>query len=246
MGRTLKQRVGDFLIPRLPVNRRVFNTFRFELNAFISRQIVRFSPRCIAVRRRLQKQQHLRLNVGSGGRGVEGWVNVDVGRLHSDQTLPCDIRYGLPLLDGQVSHIFAEHIIEHIEVRHDLPRVLRDCFRVLEPGGRIRIIVPDTERYLRAYVNRDEALWDSLGLSKMPDDMPTPMMMVNHVFHQEGEHMFGYDFETMKYQLETAGFTNVERRAYRESADPLLCLDQDFHAPYSMYVEAQKPAVNGA
>ena len=40
---------------------------------------------------------------------------------------------------------------EHIEPREELPRFLGDCHRALEPGGVLRIIVPDAERYLQAY-----------------------------------------------------------------------------------------------
>jgi predicted SAM-dependent methyltransferase len=240
--KTLKSRVGDVLIPLMPVNRRVFGLFRFELNAFISRQVVRFSPGCILKRRALRKEQGLKLNVGSGGRGIPGWVNVDVGRSHADQSLPCDIRHGLPLRDSQVALIFAEHIIEHIEVRQDLPFVLKEFLRVLEPGGRVRIIVPDAERYLRAYASGRPEDWAALGLNELPADMPTYMSMVNHVFHQDGEHFFAYDFATMKYQLERAGFVDVARFAYQQSADPTLAIDQANHAPYSLYVEARKPA----
>ena len=48
---TLKQRLGSWLIPRLPVNPWVFRTFRVELNAMLVRLLHRLHPGWIARRR---------------------------------------------------------------------------------------------------------------------------------------------------------------------------------------------------
>ena len=37
---TVKQKIGNWLIPRLPVNNHVFNHIRLELNAWIVRTIL--------------------------------------------------------------------------------------------------------------------------------------------------------------------------------------------------------------
>lgn len=237
---TLKHRLGNFLIPHLPLNRRTLNGFRFELNALITSLLVRLSPRLRRIRADIAAQQHLRVNLGSGGSGQADWVNIDIGRNHKDQTLPWDIRRGLPFSDNQVAMLFAEHVIEHIEFREDVPRLMRDIYRVLEPGGWLRIIVPDGERWLCAYVSQDPQAWANLGMSTLPSDMPTPMTMINHIFHQDGEHFFAYDFETLAHVLRQAGFTKIQKMAWGHSALEALCLDQPHHAPYSLYVEAQK------
>jgi predicted SAM-dependent methyltransferase len=224
----------------LPFGNRAFAILRYELNAGITTTLNVISPRMRRLHSQLAKRQHVNLNLGTGGRGVADWVNIDVARHHQDLTLPWDIRRGLPFSDGQVARIFAEHIVEHIEFREDIPRLMREFFRVLEPGGRVRLIVPDGERWLHAYVTRSPDEWQGLGFSDLPPGMPTPMTMINHVFHQDGEHFFGYDYETLKYVLEQAGFHKIGKAAYQVSADPQLCLDRDEHAKYSLYVEAQK------
>ena len=66
------------------------------------------------------------------------------------------------------------------------------------------------------------------------------MHVINHVFHQGGEHLFAYDFETLAWALQQAGFSTVNQMSYRTSRDPKLAIDQDNHAPYSLYVEAVK------
>jgi predicted SAM-dependent methyltransferase len=159
-----------------------------------------------------------------------------------DTTLCLDIRRRLPLTDGSVARILAEHVMEHIDFRGDVPAVLRDWYRMLQPGGVARIIVPDAKRFLQAYVFEDPKHWQNLGWDpqKMPDDIYTPMHIINHIFHQSGEHLFAYDFETLAWALRRAGFSKVEQQSYKTSRDPLLAIDQENHAPYSLYVEAIK------
>lgn len=237
---TLKHRIGRVLLPRLPLNRRTFNLFRFEVNATITSAASRLSPRLLARRSKLARQRHLRVNLGSGGTGTDGWINIDIGRSHADQTLPWDIRRGLPFSDDSVAMMRAEHVIEHIEFREDLPRLLSEVHRVLEPGGVIRIVVPDAERWIAAYASGDPEAWASLGMPTLPEDMPTPMAMLNHIFHQDGEHYFAYDFVTMRFVLQRAGFGCVRRTSFGCSNRQELKQDQKHHEPYSLYVEAEK------
>jgi predicted SAM-dependent methyltransferase len=237
---TIKQRFGNWFRRQTAVNWRTISLLRFEWQAFGTRVLNRLSPFIRRTRRGLANQRHLNVNLGSGGRGREGWVNIDVARHHKDIAFPYDIRTGMPFAKGQVARIFAEHVVEHIEFREDVPRLLRSMWDVLEPGGRVRIVVPDCERYLEAYVTRDPAKWEALGVKALPQDMPTHMAMINHQFHQGGEHMFGYDFETLQFVLLAAGFAEVRKMAYGMSGDSDLCLDREEHAEYSLYVEARK------
>ena len=47
--------------------------------------------------------------------------------------------------DGKVfAFIYTEHMIEHIAL-HDAEPMLSECFRVMAPGGTIRIVTPDLE-----------------------------------------------------------------------------------------------------
>ena len=64
------------------------------------------------------------------------------------------------------------------------------------------------------------------------------MCMLNHVFHQKGEHLFGYDFETLEYLLDVCGFRNVTLSSFRASVEFPTELDLVVHENYSLYVEA--------
>jgi predicted SAM-dependent methyltransferase len=238
---TLKSKLGSVLIPLFPVDRRTFDILRREFRALKTRAMNTISPSYYRRVASLRSQHDLSLNIGSGGRGLPNWVNIEVISMR-DTTLCLDIRRRLPLADGSVARILAEHVIEHIDFRNDVPFVFRDWHRVLRSGGVARIVVPDAKRFLAAYVSQDKKIWRDLGwdLSNMPDDIYTPMHIVNHIFHQGGEHLFAYDFETIEWALRKAGFSVIKEMSYKTSCDSLLAIDQENHAPYSLYVEAVK------
>ena len=96
---TLKQRLGAWLVPRLPVNPWVFRTFRVELNAMTVRLLNRLLPGRIAQQRALRQRTGVLVNVGCGPFGQEGWVNLDLFPAPG-VTLRVDCRHGLPLGDG--------------------------------------------------------------------------------------------------------------------------------------------------
>jgi predicted SAM-dependent methyltransferase len=238
---TLKHRIGKYILPAIPVNRRTFEILRREINSVTLRICNTLSPRYHIRKNKLSRMTELSVNFGSGGRGLANWINTDIGN-HADTYIRVDIRRPLPFATGSVKRVLAEHVVEHIDFRHDVPNFLSNVYEILQPNGVIRIIVPDGERFLAAYVMNDKEKWEELGwdLDRMPADIYTRMHIVNHIFHQEGEHNFAYDFETLKYSLERAGFQKVIKQKFKVSVDRELAIDQENHRQYSLYVEAIK------
>lgn len=78
----------------------------------------------------------LKIHLGCGGQLLEGWSNHD---------RDVDIREPLPWADGVAGFIFAEHVIEHVTAPRGV-RFLEQCYRVLRPGGVLRLAFPDPER----------------------------------------------------------------------------------------------------
>src|SRR5947209_1261818 len=109
----LKSRIGAVVIPRLPVNRRTLDILRHEAQAVRTVAANRLSPRRAKLIKTLRHQRELSLNLGSGGQGLPGWINIELRR-HHDTTICLDIRRKLPFSDGSVRRIFAEQVIEHI------------------------------------------------------------------------------------------------------------------------------------
>jgi SAM-dependent methyltransferase len=61
-----------------------------------------------------------------------------------------DLSRGLPFADSSFDVVYHSHVLEHID-REAAPAFLGECFRVLKPGGVVRIVVPDLELLLKAY-----------------------------------------------------------------------------------------------
>jgi hypothetical protein len=207
------------------------------------------------VDQRFADARHLLVNVGCGPHGHHGWVNIDC---YPAEGVTCvrDCRTSLPLPAGCAKGVFTEHFVEHLDYYEQAPRFLEECRRVLEPGGTIRVIVPDGEKYLRAY---GEPGWDGLRsfsplvswdtnsptrpLTTMGEVLPfrTKMEVVNFHFRQAGQHQFSYDEETLVALLARCGFESVCRRQFRSSSLPELAIDREFRAPESLVVEARRP-----
>ena len=96
------------------------------------------------------------LNVGCGNRFHRDWTNVD-HIAHSPDIIVYDITRGLPFDDDVFDVVYHSHIIEHLPPHRG--RVLMDeCFRVLRPGGIIRVVAPDLEFACRLYLRTLEDL----------------------------------------------------------------------------------------
>lgn len=90
------------------------------------------------------------VNVGCGRTFHRDWLNLDLVS-YSPEVRACDLRKGIPLADSSCTAVYSSHVLEHLPLV-DGVRMLRECFRVLEPDGTIRIVVPDLEKIARDYV----------------------------------------------------------------------------------------------
>jgi SAM-dependent methyltransferase len=61
------------------------------------------------------------------------------------------LRERLPFKEGQFDAVYHSHVLEHLPHSQALP-FLRECHRVLAPGGILRVVVPDLEMIARLYL----------------------------------------------------------------------------------------------
>ncbi len=241
MPKTLKQKLGSSLIKKVPFSREMFDAIRFELNAMRINTNNKLNP---FARRRIKNAtqgKNLSVNIAAGPFGQKKWVNIDMFQ-HENISFRFDCRKKLPFQDATVKRIRAEHVLEHLCIRDEAPFFLRQCFRILEQGGVLRIVVPDVEKYMKAYVSKDNEVWKTLGwdLTNLPKDMPTDIYLINHVVRQDGEHKFGYDFASLQDIVLKAGFKKVIRQEWSQSIDSELTNDLENHRLYSLYVDCIK------
>lgn len=94
------------------------------------------------------------LNVGCGSHYDDRWRNLDL--FSSDPAvLQYDIRKGIPFKDGEFDAVYHSHVLEHL-APYQGRKLIAECYRVLKPGGVLRIVVPDLERIARLYLAKLE------------------------------------------------------------------------------------------
>lgn len=238
---TLKQRIGAWLILRLPFNRHVFRHVRMEMNGVWVRALHAFHPKYLKAVSTLRSQRGLKANIGCGPFGRSDWINLDL--FPSEHVkLRTDCRYGLPFANASCRGIHVEHFFEHLNHEEERHAFLAECYRCLEEEGILRIIVPDAELFVQAYLSPG---WDRFRQIAAVGDDPesnfsTKMDALNHVFIQDSEHYGGYDEESLSAVLRVHGFREIHRRSFRTGCFPDGCIDREQHKPYSLYVEAVK------
>src|SRR6478609_4023952 len=79
------------------------------------------------------------LNLGCGDKFHADWTNVDIAP-HDPRVLTHDLRLPLPFEDESFEAVYHSHVLEHIP-RAEARRFIGECWRVLVPGGVLRVVV---------------------------------------------------------------------------------------------------------
>ena len=96
------------------------------------------------------------LNIGCGHRYHPEWTNIDVDPA-SAEVMKVDIIKGLPFEDNSFDLVYHSNVLEHLPAEMG-KNLIRECYRVLKPGGLLRINVPDLEKIAREYLyNMEQA-----------------------------------------------------------------------------------------
>lgn len=99
----------------------------------------------------------LKLHLGCGEKYIPGFLHVDMmnyEHIHFNGSVCC-----LPYEDNSTSLVYASHVLEHFS-RNSIPDVLLEWYRVLAPGGVLRLSVPDFAACAKLY--HEEGLQDGL------------------------------------------------------------------------------------
>jgi predicted SAM-dependent methyltransferase len=212
----------------------------------------------------------MRINIGCGQTPTQGWKNFDnslslrlskipllsdllqnLGFLEGSQqrfirfARENDIEYGdatkgLSIQDESVDVLYSSHMLEHLD-QNEAEKFLREAFRVLRPGGIIRIAVPDIKKQIAHYnecgdanafieathlcVSRPRSLAQRLRL-----------LLVGTRHHQ-----WMYDGNSLSALLQKHGFIKADVMPVGQTKihEPP---DLQERASESVYVEAEKPS----
>ena len=149
----------------------------------------------------------MKLHLGCGPHSLKGWLNID-NQPYAGVDRALDVAQGLPF-EG-VSFVFAEHFIEHLDYREALG-LMRECRRVLSDDGVLRLSTPNLDWVWASHYRH----------APEGDDAIAGCFALNRAFRGWG-HQFLYNFTTLRASLLDAGFADVVRAEYGESAHPEL------------------------
>lgn len=153
--------------------------------------------------------------IGGGAQCPPGWSSAD-----AMGSVPWFASDPLPAPDSCVPFIYTSHFLEHLHNPSEVAPFLNECLRVLRPGGRVRVVVPDGERHFRALLGEDLPLlatrrahfaggeaWteaeESLGLSGYLGMLPS-------AGQGPPAHRFAYTRKTLTEAFLAAGFIAID------------------------------------
>ena len=148
-----------------------------------------------------------RLEIGGGPHVQQGYLHVDIdrGAHHLEWTAPA---WDLPLPDAWASEVLAIHILEHVPPPR-LVSTLAEWLRVLRPGGRVQVHVPNGPVLMEALMTRPLAekwplMGSLLGMYCGPRDRDPSRL------DRRSDHQIIFDHEILRWALDAAGFTDIE------------------------------------
>ena len=203
------------------------------------------------------RAKSIKLHLGAFNDPKSGWLNTDItphiwiakvpglawflykaGRMTSERFgehqrgVFRDLRYmnvcrPLPLRDASCSSVFSSHMLEHL-FSWDAEALVKEIFRVLEPGGVVRIVVPSLHSCVKLYDPND------------------PSAMLQGIFEcsrsgAKNRHQWMYTERSLCDLLSRNGYVNVREQQYRQGR----CEDVeliDNRPENSIYIEGEKPA----
>lgn len=179
------------------------------------------------------------MQFGCGLSCPDGWTNFDSSPRLRMQRLPLvghvmpagpfgrfpnavrygDIVKGLPVSDGSVRLLYCSHVLEHLSLK-DLRRALRNCARMLAPGGVFRLVLPDLEVLINAYsASRETTRAETFIRSTLMgvEDRDTGMKGFVEHFLGNARHLWLWDYPGLAQELEAAGFRRIRRAHFGDS-----------------------------
>lgn len=200
------------------------------------------------------------LNLGAGSvRPATPWLNVDglvaqlteradggpalAGLLAEPNYLDYDLaQTPWPWPDASIDGILASHFFEHFDTQ-DALRMMKECRRVLVPGGVLRVSVPDAAYFRQVHADDCRENWMQL-FGEGNDVSANETYMAVALFYVQ--HLQTYTEDALWCQLAEAGFTDVairrvgatETAAGTEAARMTAALDN--RVRFSLFMEAVK------
>jgi len=173
----------------------------------------------------IRYNKHIKLNVGSGGVEVPGYISVD--KYDTRANILMDV-FDLELSENSVEEILASHLFEHVNPYNSVD-LLKKWLKVLKPGGKLIMEMPNIEELCKLFVTSDKStrygilncIYGTVNTKEdgKPSEITSP-------------HLWGWYPEMLFEHLVWAGYTEIAMGA-----------EQIPHPFKNFRVEAVKPLV---
>jgi len=191
--------------------------------------------------------------------GKIGELPVYKSKQFGGRLINFDVTDGLPFTSASVENIYTSHFIEHINFTEG-KEFIGECYRVLKPGGILRIICPDIDIWIDKLYNQDDSkffegykkalnvdTWEN-ELYREYDNITTPIELFNSMIFNWG-HRWMWNFKSIQDLLNFHGFERVRKLALGEGDLFQLSTIENSLGEHkvklrdleSLYVEAVKP-----
>ncbi len=166
----------------------------------------------------------------------------------------------LPYGDNSLSYVYSSHFFQ-VLYADEARAFLVECFRVLRPGGILRLAVTDLELVCRRYWESKDsgcaAVGNSLnglpaddfvrGLHMAPNTAPRGFLnrVLRPIMGRAYMCRWHYDARSLAARFREAGFTDVRHCSFKKSSIPDIEA-LDVAGTEGLYVEGVKPHPNGA
>jgi predicted SAM-dependent methyltransferase len=161
-----------------------------------------------------------KIEVGAATTSRTGWLSGDI-TYRTRNYMDATERW--PFADGSASHVYADNVVEHLGMSPNR-RLLQEAFRVLRPGGRIRLVTPDVERLARIYLTGGQDADQHIQAARASGyEAHHPVDLLRIVFQEAGHHVgYLWDLQALKAELEGVGFVSVVRQEPGSSDDEVF------------------------
>jgi len=142
------------------------------------------------------------------------WPTVDV---------VADLKNPLPFPNGCAANIFSREVLEHLPY-NVLPDVIRECFRVLRPAGRLYVCCPDFEAIISLYDKKCRCVVHDVadpecnhckGRALVSEDYWRANLLGNQIDYGDGgmndTHKNQITYPHLEGLLKNTGFVNIQR-----------------------------------
>ena len=143
-----------------------------------------------------------KLHLGCGSKILPGYCNTDLENWSGKCDYVLDARDLSIFPDNRFELVYTRQMLEHIPP-WDTMMALKEWYRVLNPGGKVRISVPDLKQIFEGWLVTGETTENEALKNIYGNTLPYEKRYKNRA------HLTGFTFERLRRLLEEVGFVDV-------------------------------------